>query len=171
MGLPAWLGVAGTALNVIGARSEGSATASAYAYQAQVARYNAMRAEMEGDIVASSKGMESRARVGAIKAGFAGQGIDVNSPTAAAVTAAQEELGQLDVATIKSNAAARAYGYRTEARLLKKQSKQAAVAGQLNAISSLIGGASSLYSSWAGWQNMAGGQKLGVGTSNTGVMF
>lgn len=157
MGLPTILMVAGTAMNVVGNLAEGNAQAGSYMYQSQVADYNERRAVQEGTIAATNKGMETRARVGAIKAGQAASGVDVNTGSAAEIRAAAASLGQLDASTIMSNALSRAFGYKTESKLLKQQAGQAQSMGVFKAVSSLIGGASETFSSFKNWQNTSAG--------------
>lgn len=162
MGLPMILAAAGTAMNVVGALKEGQSASQNYAYQAQVAKYNADASIRAGEIDATTQGMKTRAQVGAIKAGEAAAGVDVNSGSAADVAAAQEGLGTLDALTIRSNAAARAFGFRSDANMLNKQSGDARSAGFLKATSSLIGGAADTYGKFADWQRTGAGLNMGI---------
>lgn len=160
MGLPTILAAAGTAFNVVGALAEGDSEAQNYQYQAAVSRYNAEEGIREGDIQATTSGLKTRAQVGAIKAAQAGSGIDVNSGSAVDIQAAQSQLGALDALTIRSNAARRAYGYRLDAQNLERGASDARTGSLLRAGASLIGGASSTFSTWKKWQD------TGVGTDD-----
>jgi hypothetical protein len=148
------IGLAGTAISAIGAISSGGQQAAEATYQSQVAANNAIIAGQNanyataaGETTAYNTGLQERAKAGAIKAGIAAGGIDVNSGSAAQVRESQDVLGLTDVEQVRQNAALQAYGFRTQATSYEAQSqleKQEAgydtEAGWLKGIGSLIGG-------------------------------
>lgn len=155
----------------VGANQAGQAQA---AYQAQVAknnatiaRYNQQMAEYDasiaaqkGEAAATAQGLKDSANFGAIKAGQAASGVDVNSGSAVDVQSSAAALGELNSMTIKSDSAREAYGYRLkgygyglqeksyldEAKLIKAGAPTGADLG-LSIASSVIGAASSISES------------------------
>lgn len=140
MGLATGLMIAGTAIGAIGSIAEGNAQASEYRYQAAVAENNASFAAAEGEVKGTDAGLKEAATVGAVKAAQAARGIDVNKGSAAKVQQSAEQLGQLDILTIRSDAAREAYGYHTQATGLKIAAKNAQTMGYLNAAGKLFSG-------------------------------
>lgn len=110
-----------------------------------ISRYNARRAEARAvDALARGAEEEQRLRrqgaalVGQQRAGYAGQGVVVDSGSAAAV---QEQTGRIidqDAATIRLNAAREAWGYRMDAANLRIQGDHARRAGRDRAIGTLL---------------------------------
>lgn len=148
---------AGAGIGAIGAMNQGKAQSNALMYQAQVAENNAQIARNNAQLVTQSgeqqtanEGQKTRADVGAIKASQAASNIDVNTGSAVDVRSSAAELGQLNALTIRSNTAREAYGYevaatgqQATAALDTAGAANAVRAGTTNAISSLLGGASS----------------------------
>jgi hypothetical protein len=173
MGVPlvlAGLGAAGTAISAAGSVESGNAAQTAYNYQAQVAANNAKIAQQNaawdiqaGETAATNKGLQTRAAVGTQKARQGASGIDVNTGSAPDVRAGTEELGMLDALTIRSNAAKQAYGAEVEATSDTAQSQldtmagqQAKEAGDINAASGLLTGASTVGGNYVKWQTQFG---------------
>ena len=155
------LGVAGIASNIAGgfmgaagARQAANAANMSYAYQAQVAANNAMLANEAADrtlasgaAAAQDMSLKGAANVGAIKAGQAASGIDVNTGSAVNVQASARERNQLETQRTMENAQERAWGYRTsaqsdtaQAQLDLMSGKNALAAGETQALSSEVGG-------------------------------
>lgn len=170
--------IAGTALSAVGQISSGyqaaaqaQAEGQTRAYQAQVARNNAIIAEQQAQrteraaaAAATAESMKLAARMGRIKAAQAASGVDVNTGTAVDVQAGSRLVGKLDVDTLFSNKMLDAYGYRVrgsnyeaEAGLEDYRSRTAyyrmgpAIAsGYLRAGGTLLSNASSLPFKWSG---------------------
>lgn len=162
----------GTAASVIGAgvgaygaiRSGEASSAAAKANaqiqnnNANVATQNANFAAAEGETNAAMKEMQTRAAVGQELTEQAANGVDVNSGSAVDTRTSTQQLGQLDAATIRSNAARQAYGYQTQSQNATSQAGldtaeagNDITAGDINAGSTILGGvgsASSKYSSY-----------------------
>jgi hypothetical protein len=123
MGLAlAGIGLVGAGISAYGAYASGQATSQMAAYQAQVARNNANvareNASMEsaaGEIATTTAGLQTRARIGAYKAGLGAGGVDVNTGSAAATVAGLRQVGMQDAMTIRSNAAKRAWAQQVQA--------------------------------------------------------
>lgn len=174
----AGVGMAGSVaqglLGAFGANVKGEADASAYQYQAGIARINEgiakSNADYErhvGEIQAQQEGMKTAQDIGGTKATQAGSGVDVNKGSAAAVRDTQLEVGQYDQAMIRSNAARKAYGYEVEAvseeakaRMAESASSNARTGGKLGALTSLISAGGSVASKW-----MQYGSTFGKGQS------
>lgn len=154
--------VVGGAFGAYGASKTADAQSQAYQYQAGIAQMNAQigkqNADYErhvGEVQAQQEGMKTAQVIGDTKAKQAGSGIDVNSGTSAAVRDTQHEIGQYDQATIRSNAARRAYGYEVEAasatasgNLASFSASNARTAGNIGIASSLISAGGSVASKW-----------------------
>lgn len=166
---PVTLGVAGIASTALGAVTgaagsiaKGQAEAGMYNYQASVAKVNQQialqNADYEyarGEVEAQQAGMATRAQIGKTKAIQSASGLDVNTGSAAIVRQSEAEIGVENVAVIRNDAARRAYGQKIQAMQADTQAKidtmaasNAERAGQIGAISSILGGAGSVASKW-----------------------
>jgi hypothetical protein len=156
-----------------GARSQASAVSAADNYQAQVARNNAIinennaqAAEQAGQTLEQNQRQKTAQIIGSTRNAQAANGLDTTSGTPASVQTDEAKLGELDALTIRSNAGRQAYGYRVEgmsdeaqARLDDASAKNAIVAGNIKAdaaniqgVSSILSGATSLSDKFLGWQ-------------------
>lgn len=147
--------IAGGGVSAYGQMYQAQATANADNFNAMVATENAAIATQkgkwageEGDQNASASEMKTAAKVGSTQANQGASGVTVGSGSSADVISSEKELGMLDALTIRSNAARSAYGYATEAYSDKAQSaldtysaKNAITAGQIGAVSTLLGSA------------------------------
>lgn len=154
--------VGGTILSAFGAAQSGKAQSSMLQYQAgiaqlqkQVALQNRDYALGAGEQEALSYGLRARNRMGAITAGQGASGIDVGGASSVAVRKGQQTITDLDTATIRNNAARRAYGYETEAAVDEAQSglysraaSNVRKATGVNVAASLLSGAGSVSSKW-----------------------
>lgn len=85
-------------------------------YNAQVYENQAVDAIDRGKDNEQRFRLGVKALIGSQKAGFAGQGVDVNSGSALDVQADAAFLGELDALTIRTNAARDAQGFRDQAQ-------------------------------------------------------
>ena len=159
-----------------GAISSGQASQASANYQsqvaannAQIANQNALYATAAGNAQAEQSRMKTNAIIGAQMAGQASSGIDTGSGSPLDVRTSQKEVGELDVLTIRNQAARQAYGYQTQSMsdtaqsgLDTAQGQFAATAGDIGGVSSILGGAASAGSKYASWQQVANN------TPNTG---
>jgi hypothetical protein len=100
---------------------EATAGGEAAAYQAQVARnnaiiagYNATEAEQAGETQAYVTSQTAAAQGGRIKAAQAANNIDVNTGSAVKVQRGARQAGVLNTETVLNNAELAAYGYRSQ---------------------------------------------------------
>jgi hypothetical protein len=163
-------GVAGAAVSGYGAVESGNAQKSAADYQSQVAannatiaNQNALAATAAGNAQAEQAKLKNQQVVGAMMAGQASSGIDVGSGSALDTRKSQTEIGELNVETIRNNAARQAYGYRTQsmsdtaqAGLDTAQGQAAQNAGDIGGVSSILSGAASAGGKYASFQQTAG---------------
>lgn len=159
--------VIGGGLAAYGAQQKGTAESNMYTYQSgvaqlnkQIADQNAQYATAAGEVSAQTAGMRTRAQIGATKADQAASGIDVNKGSAVDTRVSEAEIGSANVATIRANAAREAYGYRVGGAQAEAQSgldlyaaKTSRTAGNIGALSSILGTAGSVSSKWLQFKN------------------
>lgn len=151
----------------ISAHNQGVAAKQQADYSAQVARNNDLLAKQyaeterqKGAVAEQNKREETAQRVSIVRAVGAANGLDVNSGTPLDLQADTARMGELDALTIRNNAARNAYGYevqginfRNAATLDESRGRYATQAGNLGALSSIIGAASSVSGKWDGMKN------------------
>jgi len=167
--------MAGGLQSAIGGIMGGQAQQAMYNYQAGIARLNqtiayqnANYARQVGELQAQRAGMTQAQQQGQTVAALASHGLDIRSGSAAATIASQKLVGQMDLATIRSDAAKTAYNYEVQGVQYGAQAQLDTVAGQnarsaglVSGMSSIVGAASSVSSEWLR------GQQLGLwGGSN-----
>lgn len=150
----------GSAISALGSIGKGSAEASMYNYQAGVARVNAQIAKQDanytleaGGVQSQQAGMRERATIGATRAGFGASNVAGGSKNA--VISSEIEVGQQNQGIIAANSAKRAYGFEVGAAsdtatagALDFSASNAKTAGDIGAVSSILGGVSSVSSKW-----------------------
>lgn len=162
----------GTAVTAFGDWFSGEAQANFYNYQrgvalanAQIARQDAIYATQVGEVEAQQSGMRTRAQVGATRVGFGAGNISSASGSPAAVLKSEVAIGQANEATLRANAAKRAYGFDVaaaedvaQAGAYEAAAKTARTASYINIASTIIGGAGQVST------NYLKGQQYGVGS-------
>jgi hypothetical protein len=137
-----------------------------YYYQAgialdnqQIEKQNKGFALQQGEQQAMQSGMRTRAQVGEIKAAQGASGFDLNKGTQPMVPAGQEKIGQIDQATIRSNANKAAFDYDVSAFQYGAQATvdqfaaaNAAKASGIAQESSILGTAAGVSSKWLGFE-------------------
>ena len=155
------IGLIGTGVSVgsqiIGANNQADALREQGNYQKTVSDANAVMAEenatdaiKRGETDAHLLRREGDRVVGAQRAGYAGQGVDVNSGTASQVQAETRMLSAMDQLTAKNNAWREAYGYKVEAQNATKAGKFAQKAANNAADNTLLTGGLNAFSTVAG---------------------
>ncbi len=151
---------AGAGIGALGKLGQGQSEAQMYNYQAGVARVNAQIAKQDanysiasGEVSAQESGMRTRSEVGATRAGFGASNVAGGSKNA--VVASEIEVGQQSQGIIRANAAKKAYGFNVSAAgdtatagALDFSAENAKTAGDIGAVSSILGGVSSVSSKW-----------------------
>jgi hypothetical protein len=150
-----------------------------YGYQAQVARINSQialqnadYAREQGEQQAVIEGRKGAQQLGQIKAAQGASGLSANSGSNAQVQASQQATTSLDLTQIRANAAKTAYDFDVQstedinqAGLYSAAASNAATAGDISALGSIIGGAGSVSSKWlAGNQQGLWGSAGGSGS-------
>lgn len=160
IGLGASLG--GGLLSAFGAHQAGQRQQDMYNYQAQVAKINAdidkqnaAYARNKGEIEAQQYGQKAAQQRGQIVVAQAASGLDINSGSAVDVRRSQGTLTRTDLNQIRSNAAKVAYDYDVKSTMDLNQAtldtmagENAAKAGNINAMSSILGTVGSVSSKW-----------------------
>jgi hypothetical protein len=162
------LAAVGTGVGVYGAIQQGQAQKAQMDYQAGVAKnnqiiatQNATWAAQSGEAQAEGASMRNAQNIGRTRAIVGASGVNVDAGSPLKVLEAQDRLGMLDALTIKSNAARAVYGYNVAGMSYGAQSqldtaagKFSATAGDINAVSSIAGGASSVSDKWLYYQRL-----------------
>jgi hypothetical protein len=152
----------GAGVSAFGSIYGGAAQAGMYNYQAGIAKMNQQIAEENanyslyaGEVQSQQKGMQVAQDIATTKAQQGAGGLDVSSGSNVRVRQAEYDVGQENIAMIRSDAAKRAYGYTveayqygTESTLDRYAASESKIAGTTAAIGSLLGGASSVSSKW-----------------------
>jgi len=160
--------IAGGVTSAIGSLFGGSAQEQYYNYQAGIARLNSQIAQQNstyainvGEIQAQQEGLAGGQQMGRIVAGQAASGLDVNSGSNKQVQQSQVGIERTSTTAIRSNAAKVAYNYRVQGSEFTAEAaadvmagKNAQTAGQIGAISSILGSATSVSSQWLKGQNV-----------------
>lgn len=154
--------LAGGLVSASGAMAKGQADKAMYDYQSgvallnqKIAKQNAEYAIRAGGTAAYQSGLKTKDVVGQQKAIQGASGVDVGSGSNVTVRADTTKIGQLDQQTIRENYAKKAYGYEVEAEIKGTEAvanrvagEQAEKAGEMNALSSILGTVGSVSSKW-----------------------
>lgn len=130
-----------------GAFSQANAIAGQAQYQQKVAEINSKIADFQatdalqrgGQAAARALGRSSQA-VSSERASAAGQGINVNTGSAADIQDQTGAMGRLDALTIQNNAMREAFGYKSQAASYTAQGQFAGIAGQNAYANTLVTG-------------------------------
>ena len=165
MGVAA-IGLAVTAgsaiIGAIGKKQEGKALKNQAAFQASVARNNAILSEraaqdaiVRGREAERERRVKTRQLIGRQRTALAGAGQVVDTGSALDITEETAAIGELDALTIRRNAEREALGFRTEginfqssALLADLRGESAERAGDLAFKTTLLTGAGSVASKW-----------------------
>lgn len=140
----------------------GSASKAMYDYQAGIARVNASLAKADaeyervaGERTAEIAGLKGREIVASTKAGFGAGNIDPTSGSAKGVLTSEAAVNAANLNMIRANTAKKAYGYEVtaaedtaQAGIYDLAGRTSRTAGDIGAVSSLLGGVGSVSSKW-----------------------
>lgn len=152
-------------LGAIGASNKADADAASYDYKAAVARNNSILAERNaaqataaGAVAAQTNDLKTKNMVATQLVTQASNGLDVGSGTNVKLRESAANIGHLDTLTILQNAAKNSAGFKAqgmnfeaESRLDTASAGYAKEAGEINVVSSLLGGAGSFSDKWMGY--------------------
>lgn len=130
---------------VAGQQRQAGAIDAQSSFDQKVAQLNAADAVARGNQAAQRFGMQVRGTIGAERAGFAAQGVDVGSGSALDTQVETGMFGALDEQTIRNNANREAWGITTNATLAKLAAQQEASAVRSSSVDTLITGAAKTY--------------------------
>lgn len=152
--------IAGMFSSAIGSYYGAQAQKSNLKFQADMAQINARMAEQSAQSALNQGQRQVGAismRAGKIKSGqrvaLAANGVDLGTGNAAEVQASTDIMKELDMQTAEANAVRAAWGYRTQGvsyqnEALMKNASASQVSPFASAATSLLGGATSVASSW-----------------------
>jgi len=144
--LPALL--ASTAITTIGqsissaisTKAMGEAQKATFETNARMAKLQAEDAIKRGDKAAALHAQKVKKLIGAQRAAYAGQGVDISIGSPLDIQEETAELGALDVLTIRNNAYREAWGYRAQALDYTTQGKFASLEAKARARNTLLTG-------------------------------
>ena len=165
----------GSLISALGAQREGAAQAGMLNYQAGIALVNKQYALQNRDYTlatgeqdAAIEGMKQRAIAGKTKAAQGASEIDVGSGSSVDVQTSEAKIAGIDLATIRDNAARKAYGYSVEATqddaqagLDQLAAADVTQASKTKMLGSLISGAGGVADKWLQYQTNFGGGSSG----------
>lgn len=155
-------------------KSAGEFNAAQYETNAKLASMQAQDAIQRGDIEANRKMMETRRMIGAQRAGYAAQGVDVAGGSAADVQADTAAIGALDAQTIRTNALKEAWGYRMQGLDYEGKARFTKLATENESRLSLLTGGLGVAKEFATAYRLTGknpitGKGSGIGEQDSGA--
>lgn len=142
----ATLAVADTAYNVYGDVKGAKGAKKTANFQAGILEQQAQDTLQIGQESANRTAAGARGLTGAQRVSEASQGVDVGSGSSADVISNDQRLSDIDITTIKNNAARDALGLRKQAQLVRMGGQQQAQSYKNAATGSLLSGATQLGS-------------------------
>lgn len=153
------LGISAMVLTAVGTGVSAYSQYQQGQYNAQMAEANARNAELaaadataRGDAEAAMQRMQVSRLIGRQRAAFAASGVDAASGSALDVLGDTAAFGQLDVDTIRSNAAREAWGLQSQAASDRYSARVSRRMGTIGAGATLLTGGAQVgtmgYSRW-----------------------
>jgi hypothetical protein len=154
--------IAVSTLSAVGQLKQAQAARKQGNYVGAIEDQNAKFSEMQADDAiargyeaAFKRRIETNQLAGTSRAAMAAQGIDVNTGSALDIQENNQRIGELDMVTIKNNAARQAWGYQVEALQHRQQAHLARIGGanlgrnyNYSAGSTLLTGGAQAYGIW-----------------------
>lgn len=148
--IPIAMSLAGGMMGAQNARQQGAFQAAMAEQNAAYKEAAAQDAEKRGAVEADRYRRQVGQLIGSQRTGFAANGIDVNSGTAAEIQDDTAAFGEFDALTIANNAAREAWGYRVGAQNDLMNGRMAQSNAKSAATGSILGGVGSAFGSFAG---------------------
>jgi len=146
-------------------------------YNAQVAKNNQIIANQNASIALQqgqqqeeNKRIQTGEMLGAITSGEAASGVNPNEGSALNVRSSAAETGEIDAETIRYNAGITARNLQYQGAMYGSQAQRDTSEGMYGAMSSILGGASSVSNKWMQYQ-MFGAGGNGPGNPNPNIYF
>lgn len=159
--------------SIAGAGVNAMAQEQSAQYNAQVARnnqtianQNASIALQQGQQQEENKRIQTGEMLGAIEAGEAASGVNPNEGSALNVRTSAAENGELDALSIRYNSNLQARNSAYAAQMYGSQAQLDTAQGEWGAMSSILGGASSVSNKWLQYQMNGVGSGGGGSNSN-----
>ncbi|HAR04263.1 MAG TPA: hypothetical protein DCR72_01585 [Pseudomonas sp.] len=148
--IPIAMSLAGGMMGAQNARQQGAFQEAMAEQNAAYKEAAAQDAEKRGAVDADRYRRQVGQLIGSQRTGFASNGIDVNSGTAAEIQDDTAAFGEFDALTIANNAAREAWGYRVGAQNDLMNGRMAQSNARSAATGSILGGVGSAFGSFAG---------------------
>lgn len=148
--IPIAMSLAGGMMGAQNAKQQGAFQAAMAEQNAGYKEAAAQDAIKRGDVQADQYRRQVGQLIGSQRAGFAANGVDVNSGTAADIQDDTAAFGEFDALTIANNAAREAWGYRVGAQNDLMNGRMAQSNAKSAATGSILGGVGSAFGSFAG---------------------
>lgn len=148
--IPIAISLAGGMMGAQNARQQGAFQEAMAEQNAAYKEAAAQDAEKRGAVDADRYRRQVGQLIGSQRTGFAANGIDVNSGTAAEIQDDTAAFGEFDALTIANNAAREAWGYRVGAQNDLMNGRMAQSNARSAATGSILGGVGSAFGSFAG---------------------
>jgi hypothetical protein len=152
-----WMAAIPIAISLVGGMMGAQNAKQQGAFQAAMGEQNAgykemaaQDAEKRGAVQADQYRRQVGQLIGSQRSGFAANGIDVNSGTAAEIQDDTAAFGEFDALTIANNAAREAWGYRVGAENDRLNARMAQSNAKGAAAGSILGGVGSAFGSFGG---------------------
>lgn len=153
------LAIAGIGASILGAGVSAYGQMQSANYNAQVARNNRIMANQNASITLQqgqqqeeSKRIQTGENLAKLGAGLAASGVNPNEGSALSVKSSLAETGELDALTIQYNSDLQARNLQYAGAMYGSQAQLDTSQGELGAMSSILGGASSVSSKWRQYQ-------------------
>lgn len=155
--------IAGSLFTGLAAKNSANATAGMYGYQSAISQINQKLqlqnrdwALQAGGQEAVRYGMKARSEAGMIRAAQGASGISLDSDSSVAVRESKDLISRMDLETITTNTARKAYGFEVAAEeaglqsdMYTRAASDAKRGGDLAMMGSIISGVGSVASKWS----------------------
>lgn len=151
----------GGGISAYGSYQSGQAAKATGNFNARVGELQAQDSIQRGEFDVRQQRMATRSLIGAQRAAYGAQGVELDEGSALQVQRDSAGFGELDALMVRNNAAREAWGHRVDAINSRMAGKYAARAANTQAISTLAtsgADAFSAYRSAGGWSG-GGGEK------------
>lgn len=152
----------GNIIGIGGQQAAGQASAASQSYQAgiaalnaKIAAQNATYAIIQGEKAATQYGLAAKQKMGDIVTAQSASGLDLTSGSAKRVQESQQMLTQMDLNSIRENAAKTAYDFKAQSAQYTTQAMMGLLGAQktmaatdTSVLGSLIGAAGSVADKW-----------------------
>lgn len=148
--IPAAIAVVGGVMGAQNAKAQGAFQSASLEQNAAYKELAAQDAIVRGTKEADQQRIATRNMIGTQRAALAGNGIDVNTGTAAEIQDNTAQFGEMDAVTIANNAAREAWGYRVGAENDRNNARFARSNAKSSAFGSLLGGVGGAFGAFGG---------------------